>query len=194
MPFSLVVVDNGSDAETRRWLENSNLPVIYLKQNHYPGYATNRGWEASLETDTEFLHRSDNDFRFRDGWTTSVMECFTERVGQVGLRTDEEERHAEFNVGGNCVIRRELWDAGLRYDETPWPEHSPGYTEDSQMSPAVRKMGYRWRRVTRPCIQPLSVEDPYDPYYRKSWTDRGILNQSLAAYGIPTDEDIRLPE
>ena len=30
MPFSLVVVDNGSDEETRRWLKNSNLRVIYL--------------------------------------------------------------------------------------------------------------------------------------------------------------------
>ena len=46
MPFSLVVVDNGSDDETRRWLKNSNLRVIYLGENHYPGYATNRGWEA----------------------------------------------------------------------------------------------------------------------------------------------------
>jgi hypothetical protein len=103
------------------------------------------------------------------------------KIGQVGLRTAAEEGHIQQNTGGNCVIRRELWDAGLRWDERTWPELrdqiAPGHTEDSLFSPAVKAMGYRWTRVKKPCIQPISPEtydDPDWPYYVKSFTDRGI--------------------
>jgi hypothetical protein len=112
-----------------------------------------------------------------------VAEVFeNEKVGQVGLRTSAEELNARGNTGGNCVIRRELWDAGLRWDERPWPqlrdELGPGITEDSLMSPAVEAMGYTWTRVRRPCIQPISSEvpdqDPDWPYYLQTFRDRGI--------------------
>lgn len=177
-PHRLIVVDNCSDEETRRWLRNSGLEVIFLSDNFYPGYATNRGWEQGIEDDTEFLHRSDNDFRYLPGWEEEVMNRFQDEIGQVGLRTDEEDGHAETNVGGNCVIRRELWDAGLRYDETPWPEirerWGNGYSEDSFFSPRVRKLGWQWTRVSRPIIQNLASGDWSDPYYSTSYGVRGI--------------------
>ena len=101
-----------------------------------------------------------------------------ENLGQLGLRTDEEELFTKTNVGGNCVVRRELWDYGLRWDERPWPQLSEevgrGWTEDSLMSKQVKKMGYYWDRVERPCIQPISVESMDDPYYQQTWADRGI--------------------
>lgn len=105
----------------------------------------------------------------------------SEKVGLVGMRTAREELYERHNTGGNCIIRRELWDQGLRWDERTWPqlrdEVGPGITEDSFMAPAVVKMGYTWTRVKRPCIQPISPETPDDPdwpYYRKAWADRGI--------------------
>ena len=127
------------------------------------------------------LHRADNDFIFFSGWCEEVERCFSEneRLGQLGMRTGEEELWNPRNVGGNCVIRRQLWDEGLRWDERPWPKiKTPGYTEDSYFTPAVVRMGWEWGRVERPCIQPISVEDPEDPYYRKTWADRGILPPS----------------
>ena len=73
------------------------------------------------------------------------------------------------------MILRSLWDQGLRYDERPWgKEYPPGWTEDSLFSPAVVNMGYKWTRVKRPCIVPISSEDPSDPYYQTSWELRGI--------------------
>ena len=72
------------------------------------------------------------------------------------------------------VIRRELWDAGLRYDERPWPEYPPGYSEDSFLSPAVEAMGYSWTRVKEPAIRSLASGDWSDPYYATSYRDRGI--------------------
>lgn len=189
-PWTACIIDNGSTDGTEEWFfKRFNEPpigFIALGKNKYPGYATNLGWHLGLAWEggdinpsPTHLHRADNDFIFLPGWCEEVERMFSEnpRLGQLGLRTDEEELHNEHNVGGNCVIRRELWDAGLRYDERPWPEISakvPGYTEDSFMSPEVVRMGWQWDRVERPCIQPISVEHPEDPYYLRTWADRGI--------------------
>lgn len=176
LPHRLIVVDNNSDDETKEWLQESDLEVvIFLKKNYFPGYATNRGWEAGIEDDTEFLHRSDNDFRFLPGWTDEVVSCFTDpKIGQVGLRTSSEEGGILRNCGGNCVVRRRLWDEGLRYEERPWGKYPPGYSEDSYMSPKVVRMGYHWTRVTMPCIENLASGDWGDDYYVQSYGIRGI--------------------
>lgn len=174
-PYSYLVVDNASNDGTKEWLNSFDHPYFALTRNRYPGYACNLGWE---KTDAELLHRADNDFIFLDGWREEVERMFAAnpRLGQLGLRTDEEELHNGHNVGGNCVIRRDLWDEGLRWDERPWTEiKTVGYTEDSFMSPAVARMGWEWDRVERPCIQSVSFEDPDDPYYQRTWADRGIV-------------------
>lgn len=181
VPHSLVVIDNASDDHVCEWLLDDSYDhgyrVILLSENRFPGYATNRGWEE-MPTETTLLHRADNDFAFLPGWCDEVLERFhDESLGQLGLRTDEEELGNGHNVGGNCVIRRRLFDEGLRYDERTWAQISkkvPGYTEDSFMSPAVKKMGWQWGRVKRPCIISLSREDPDDPYYQQTWALRGI--------------------
>lgn len=179
VPFSLCVVDNGSDDKTQEFLlswihEGFGWPVLLLGENRYPGYACNRGFELAPD-DASFLHRADNDFVFLSNWCAHVEHKFrNSKTGQVGLRTNEEEHFAQSNVGGNMVLRRELWDAGLRYDETPWPDLPPGYSEDSFLSPAVSDMGWRWTRVNKSCIKSISKEDPTDPYYIQSWTDRRI--------------------
>lgn len=178
MPHSIVVVDNGSDEETVAWLQGQEragaFDVLLLGENRYPGYATNRGFERA-PAGTTYLHRADNDFRFLPGWCRQVELKFRRsKVGQVGLRTDSEEMRAPTNVGGNMVIRYELWANGLRYDERPWGEYPPGWSEDSLLSPAVRSMGYEWTRVMKPCIVSLASGDWGDPYYQKSYGDRGI--------------------
>ena len=192
-PWSLVVVDNGSTDGSREWLMKRSdsevgqrVSVILLSENKYPGFATNRGWEQA-PPDTVLLHRADNDWRFLPDWETHVRLMFSAnpKLGQLGMRTDQQELHNLHNVGGNCVIRKQLWDEGLRYDERPWPKiKRPGYTEDSYMSPTVSRMGWDWARVTQPCIESLADEDPHDDYYLKSWADRGILEQAKKAYGI----------
>jgi GT2 family glycosyltransferase len=184
-----LIVDNDSTDGTRDWIRDSPYDFLLLDENMYPGFATNRGWEMidGGSVKPEYLHRADNDWEFLPGWCDEVEARFSEnsKLGQLGMRTDEQEGHNEHNVGGNCVIRRELWDQGLRYDERPWTAiKRPGYTEDSYMSPEVLRMGWEWGRVKRVCIEPLSVEDPYDPYYLKSWEDRGILQWAKDAYGI----------
>ena len=180
VPHTLVVVDNCSIDGTRDWLLNDfDHGIHLLDKNRYPGDACNLGWSRAPE-DADFLHRADNDFKFLPGWCEQVEALFkTKKIGQVGLRTDEEEVFARWNVGGNCVIRRSLWDKGLRYDERPWPEYPPGYSEDSFFSPAIEEMGYTWRRVKKPAIESLASGDMNDPYYVKAYGDRGIVPEGL---------------
>ena len=185
VPYTLTVVDNASDEETRRYLEEAFCDglideIVYLPENRYPGYACNQGWALAPDEATH-LHRADNDFIFLPGWCDEVKRMFASvrHLGQLGMRTDEEELDAATNVGGNCVLSRDLWDSGIRWDERPWPqlrdEVGAGWTEDSLMSMTVKAVGRVWDRVERPCIQPISVESKDDPYYQRTWSDRGIV-------------------
>lgn len=185
VPFSVSLVDNDSSDQTAEWIFEELWKMLpggrhhLLSKNRYPGFAANLGW-SEAPVDATHLHRADNDFAFLPGWCEEVERMFSEneRLGQLGLRTDEEEQWAKLNVGGNCVIRRELWDAGLRYDERPWPqireEVGIGFSEDSFLSAAVVELGWEWDRVERPCIRSLASGDWRDPYYAKSYGDRGI--------------------
>jgi glycosyltransferase involved in cell wall biosynthesis len=176
VPYSYIVVDNASEDGTQDWLAEQKHPALLLARNFYPGYATNRGWEAEHPKNATHLHRADNDFAFLPGWCEHVEARFAEHraVGQVGLRTAEQEAFAMFNVGGNNIIRRELWDQGLRYDERPWSEYEPGFSEDSYFTPAVKALGYRWGRVREQCLESLATGDWSDSYYRESYGVRGI--------------------
>lgn len=179
VPYSFVVVDNDSSDGTQEWLRQEHgSNIILLRENRYPGFATNLGWSFAPE-DATHLQRADNDFAFLPDWCWRVREAFTSYrlIGQVGLRTDEEELYAKYNVGGNNVIRRKLWTLGLRYDERPWTDreaYPPGFSEDSYFSPAVRALGYKWRRVSEPCIVSLASGDWSDEYYQRSYGDRAI--------------------
>ncbi len=179
VPFTYIVVDNRSTDGTGDWLEAEGHPCLLLPENRYPGFACNRGWEFAPD-DAQFLQRADNDMVFLGGWWEQVERWFKkESVGQVGMRTNQEEMRVSMNVGGNCVIRRKLWDEGLRYDERPWPAYPSGMSEDSYFSPAVVKMGYRWERVRRPVLQSLATGDWNDPYMLQSHADRHIYPPSL---------------
>lgn len=174
VPHTYLVVDNASMDGTQDWLAEQGHPSLLLGKNHYPGYACNRGWEQAPAQAT-FLQRGDNDMSFINGWCEEVRERFQLlRVGQVGLRTNEEENFVSMNVGGCNVIHRDLFDAGLRYDERPWAKFHPGMSEDSYFSPEVKRMGYSWTRVRKPCLNSLASGDLNDPYYQKSYGDRRI--------------------
>lgn len=177
VPHNLVVVDNGSGEDVRRWLIR-NLPnsnVLYLNENRYPGYATNKGF-AIAKPEATHLHRSDSDMKYLPGWCEHVQEAFArdDEVKLVGLRTIDEELGVTVNTGGTVVINKHVWDEGLRYDERPW---SGPMTEDWKICQDLVRRGYRWGRVTKPSIIHMASGDTNDPYYQHSYGVRGILRR-----------------
>ncbi len=191
VPHRFLVVDNASTDGTTTWLQQNvrtlNFKgIIAFPENRYAGAACNFGWAmVSAWMDVDFLQRADNDSEFLPGWCEHVEECFEGRpeLGQLGLRMGEEEGFNKINVSGDCIIRRELWDKGLRWEEKPWSEYPRGTAESRPFARAVEKMGYKWDRVTQPCIRPIAAEDPDDEYYIESWRSRGILEWALKRHG-----------
>jgi glycosyltransferase involved in cell wall biosynthesis len=174
VPYSYFIVDNASTDGTVEWILEEQHPATLLSENFYPGYACNRGWEWA-PGDATHLQRADNDMAFLPGWCDEVQARMRRRVGQVGLRTVAEEFRCSVNTGGNCVIRKELFDKGLRWDERPWPAYPAGLSEDTFFSPAVKKLGYQWVRVKKPCLESLASGDWEDDYYARSYGDRKII-------------------
>lgn len=176
VPHRLMVVDNGSGHDVRAWLTGTfaRSDLILLDKNHYPGYACNHGFGYGLADATHY-HRSDNDIEYLPGWCDNAILAFghNPNAAIVGLRTDAEELHTTLNTGGTAIIRRDVWDKGLRYNEKPWTNDM---TEDWELCQDATRMGYTWTRVTSPSVIHLGGEHASadDPYYQRSFGDRGI--------------------
>ncbi len=185
VPYTFIVVDNASTDGTQEWLHSEGHLCLSLKENLYPGHATNAGWMLCPYPDITHFQRADNDNEFLPGWCEHVQECFEGRpeLGQLGLRTADWDSNNSINVSGDCIIRRELWDKGIRWEEKPWSEYPRGTAESLPFARAVTEMGYKWDRVTQECIRPIAAEDPDDPYYIKSWGERGILEWAQKRHG-----------
>lgn len=177
VPHTIWVVDNASDDGTREWILSEGFSGFsLLDENHYPGFATNLGFSHAGEA--THLHRSDNDVEYKKGWCKEVQVRFKdERLWQLGLRTVEEEG-PQGAVGGNCVFARAAWEAGIRYPQEPWTRMA---FEDAQVSNRILGAGYVWERVQKPCIEHIGLASRDDPYYQKTFQERGI---TFEQYGI----------
>lgn len=183
IPHSLVIVDNGSPPDTTDWLSSLDVPVLFLKKNHFPGYATNRGWEL-MPPETTLLHRLDNDILLLPGWCEDAVECFKDsRVGQYGLlaKGDAEWLREDglypngmsgWPSGGNSIIHRSLYDLGVRYSEKPWT--AGGTFEDTQLTWDVWAKGYKRIFSTKPVIKYMSGKYPDPDYDREILKSRGL--------------------
>lgn len=195
VPFQLIVVDNASTDGTRDWLLDElvkrdpvalgEVTVTSRRTNDFPGAACNHGWAELIDCQEGYfgvpkatlLHRSDNDIEYLPGWCDELARVLADQnVGQVGLL---EERYDQgcFNVGGTCVIRRELWDAGVRWEPMRWeqPEGAgPLATEDTVMSADVTRHGFRIARVGREVVIHHGWDwEQYPDYYERSAAARG---------------------
>lgn len=202
LPYYLVVVDNASTDGTRDYLDKhkrrEKVDMIILNgDNYYPGKATNIGWSEGLKAFPEATHlmRLDNDFHLEPGWQAAVESYFKAipELGQLGLDDDALQhpkaplRAYEVNgktinpwpgcVGGTNVIRRKLWDLGVRYQELMWNDgrNSP-MQEDSALSKDIMNRGYLSAHMTDKLAWTFANKDTWqdDPeYYKKTMRERG---------------------
>jgi len=210
LPGELIVVDNNSSDGTREWLiEQYCLGVIdkliFNASNHYPGYARNQGWDKSCP-DADYLHSSDNDMEYREGWDTEAVELFEAmpKLGQVGIMNQmqhfpEEEEIEHFklyeengkqinrywwNIGGTCVIRAEMFrDENIRWLPERWEAK---INEDAKYSNLVKERGYFIGNVIPDLCRHMSLGnyEKHLDYYMQTFQDRdhiGVLEERLEA-------------
>lgn len=210
VPHILLVCDNGSSDGTADWLRNladvytatEDIGVNLNNANFYPGKATNQGWKeiVSLYPNVTHLMRCDNDMEFQPGWDIVVAEYFAKvpELGQLGLdheaiETPEADAKKvsingmELNmwpgcIGGPCVIPREVWDKGIRYDESPWSPDGPHQPdrppmqEDSKFTWDIINRGYYFGHIQQEVARTFATKDEwheYPEYYKKSMAERG---------------------
>lgn len=202
VPYYLVIVDNNSTDGTQKYLgslveRNRADHVIFNDENYYPGKATNIGWTEGLkEFDATHLMRLDNDMHLVKGWDTTAEDYFKKipELGQLGLDHEAIEdpradlRVQEINgkrlnpwpgtVGGPCIIRRKLWDLGIRYDDMKWDDGRRSKSqEDSAFSRKVTNLGYLFGHMTenlsRTFANKSNWKETFPEYYKKTHYDRG---------------------
>lgn len=204
VPHYIIAVDNKSTDDTREWLKQAKkdgyIDYHILNQgNYYPGKATNMGWGMGLYKYPKATHlmRLDNDMVFKPGWDKKAKEYFKkfEGLGQLGLdhsavETDEAKGYGITSngmtinewpgvIGGPCIIPREIWDSGLRYDETPWhagPNGQVVMQEDSLLSHQIKNKGYTIGHMTERLSYTFADENnwfEYPEYYKKTMSERG---------------------
>lgn len=204
VPYFLVVVDNDSKDGTQKWLnENGPQDLLVLNdKNYYPGKACNIGWKEALrEFDATHLMRCDNDMEFEPGWASKAEEYFEAipLLGQLGLDNtaldtfNGDNRYVTTvngesinawpgNIGGPCIIRREVYEKGARYDETPWkdlrdsPDKMITPQEDVKFSLMMHTYGYIYGHPTEKLAQTFANEDnwsDYEDYYKQTFSERG---------------------
>lgn len=181
-------------------ISSRDRTVIFNEENGYPGKATNQGWESGIELYPKATHlmRLDNDMGLRRSYDKRVEQYFRKIpiLGQLGLdhsALDTWNGNTEYlttvnnmtvnswpgNVGGPCVIRREVWDKGARYDETPWHNDKtdkPTAQEDVLFSLSMHKYGYIYGHPTENLASTFANETnwyEYPNYYRKTMGERG---------------------
>lgn len=192
VPYKLLIVDNASTDGTAEWLHaGGSAAEFYLNEtNDYPGKACNLGWSLLKDEDITHYMRCDNDMEFAEGWDKRAEEYFRkiDRLGQLGLDFDGGENKVPqfYNgmglvewpgcVGGPCIIRREIYDDGHRYDEARWEGSRSKMQEDSKFSKKLKAdgwlVGHMDERLSWTFAVPENWKD-YPDYYKKTMFDRG---------------------
>lgn len=203
MDYDLVIVDNNSTDGTQDWLNDNYDNIILNDENYYPGKACNIGWAHLLEDhpNASYLMRCDNDMLFVAGWNLKAEEYFDAipLLGQLGLdhtalnEFSGDKRYLTTiggktvnawpgNIGGPCIIRREIYDMGARYDETPWmdlrtrPKEMITPQEDVKFSLSMHKYGYIYGHPTEKLawtFADVTNRHEYKDYYKKTFKERG---------------------
>lgn len=196
-PYYLVVVDNNSTDGTQKYLQSLVKrgridKVILNPENYYPGKATNIAWTEGLKEYPQATHlaRIDNDMDFSKGWDAQAELYFKtiDRLGQLGLDFDggENKPPQYYNgmgviewpgcVGGPNIIRREIFDSGLRYDEDRWENSNSKIQEDSRFSRKIKNDGWIVGHMDTRLSWTFANKDnwsDFPEYYEKTMKDRG---------------------
>lgn len=75
--------------------------------------------------------------------------------------------HWPGSVGGLCVIKREIWDKGVRYSERPWYDGGENFIapqEDSMFTMNVLRQGYEVGHIGKKVAETFGDIEHWDEY------------------------------
>lgn len=202
--YFLVVSDNASTDGTKEYLKQHGLRgrvnlTIFNPENYYPGKACNIGWAAGLkEYDASHLMRLDNDMQFEKGWDLRVAQYFKAipELGQLGLDHEAiEHPSADLHrrlingetinewpgcVGGPCIVKRQLWEQGIRWPEMRWDDgRATASQEDSAFSKEIQNKGYLTGHTQEEVARTFATKDNWHEhknYYLRTMRNRGYAD------------------
>jgi glycosyltransferase involved in cell wall biosynthesis len=163
VPYELVIVDNASTDATGEWLagvrEDPRIKTIIHREKNDPASALNTGL---MMCSGRYLHVMENDYIYRNGWDTYVLNCF-DKVPDLGQLCvcygvpDLIGQHYENliylsleNVVSSSVFPRKIYfDHHLRWQNI----HSGSMPDDEKFSHEVKKRGFLVAWPDRPITE-----------------------------------------
>lgn len=168
-PHRLIIVDNGSQHETITMLEKlsecNELEVVYLAENE-GGAAFNRILDTLNLKLYKYVHFSENDMEYLPNWDTELIQKLSSfpEIGQLSplspfpqtmegeyswekdaiivSRNNRSIYLAKHNVGTTCLVRREILEAGLRWENIITKE-GLRFPHDGRFSRQIKKLGWK---------------------------------------------------
>ena len=170
--YEIIVVDDGSGPQTRRWLER--IPNIRLLRNESPaGFLKSVNWAAEVAAG-KYLVILNNDTEPREGWLEALVERAESdpTIGAVGSRLVYPDGRLQ-EAGGIVWSDGTAWNFGHGDDPNNWrylhmrevdyasaaallvradawrkvggfdERYAPCYYEDTDLCFALRDAGYR---------------------------------------------------
>lgn len=165
--FELIIIDNASTDGSVNWLQllkvrYPNIDLILLKSNK-GGEALNLGLQKAKG---RFILISENDLEYSPGWDDHMLRCFQifPELGQLSPLSPYPRRDigenwvdkpatlrtrrgvsvyiAGDNVGTSCMIRREVFEKGVRWHNIRSSKNNFRFPADGPFSRDVRKAGF----------------------------------------------------
>jgi len=161
--YRLIVIDNGSDLPTQKYLEDAKslfpeYKLVRLEKNLGFVKATNEGLKVA---NAEYICLVNNDVIFAKGWLSEMIKVMADR--KIGVLNPESNnwgewpndvsieqyaetlsaRNGEWQESGYCIgfcmmFRKEIFDKVGYLDET----YGTGYLEETDFCRRVQKLGY----------------------------------------------------
>jgi len=167
VPYELIIVDCASSDGSKNYIEevckrDHRHQGIFLTEDCGGGTGINLGLELAK---APFLHISENDTEYLPGWDRELLSKFDAfpKLGQIcpfsanpeADKGEIWEKHpakpitkngktillAKENVATSCIIRRQIWEKGVRWRTLP-SKGGNKFPADGNFSIDIKKLGY----------------------------------------------------